>query len=210
MWGCVDGLTHGDSVYTALCDMLNGSGALRCILAETDSRSGSPDHATQWISAPLCDKARVDASLHYLLQLHPISMSSEQARTFHGHSAKRFNLNCMLASDEFDSLDQTQLGRFTGSTAQASDLEPVEALLQAHTISCAVLPDIYADKAHVQKALDLVVRLDVALRRAADLIRSRPELSDTMGGWGSEGAIALSAIPRDSHHHTTHPHLALL
>jgi len=123
-------------------------------------------------------------------------MSPEQALTFHCHSAKRFNINCMAASSEFTSLDQCQIGRFSGSTAQTPNLEPIDAMLQAHTLSCSVLPSIYAGKANVRMALDLVVQLDAALRRAADLILSRPELADVMGGWGSDGALALSAVAR--------------
>ena len=71
-------------------------------------------------------------------------MEPDAARRFHGHSCKRYCLNVAESSPLFDSIEATEVGRFSGSTAQDSDLEPREAMLRAHTQRVSVLPAIYA------------------------------------------------------------------
>jgi hypothetical protein len=174
-WGCIEGIHHGSAVADALRAMLVGVEDLRFLLRETDSKSGCLSSATTWLAAPLMGKNRVDASLHHLLSLPPLRMPLEHAQRFHGHSAKRFMLNLVDNSPEFNEIDASNIGRFAGSTAQNTDLEPTAALLQRHTLRASVLPGIYAAKSKVSKAFDLLARVEREfLRRARAIPRDAP------------------------------------
>ena len=153
------------------------------VLLDTDSPSGSPLGATEWVACPLDSQSRVDASIHDLLQLEPIGLSADQASAYHGHSAKRFVLNFMDASPEFDAHDSNEFGRFSGSTAQQNDLAPVAAMLHQHSLRAAVLPDIYATSSRVSLALDRVVRVQESLRRWACLLASGEVQAPHEDGW---------------------------
>ncbi|KAL1500662.1 hypothetical protein AB1Y20_013309 [Prymnesium parvum] len=130
--------------------------------------------ATAWVAAPLRGAARVDASLQALLRLPPISLSHEEAGRHHGHSAKRFLLNVAEASGAFSSVESTEIGRFSLSTAQSHDLEPVAALLQAHSMRASVLPDIYAGKAKVARVFDLLAKTHLILIAARAALARDP------------------------------------
>ncbi|KAL1529825.1 hypothetical protein AB1Y20_000757 [Prymnesium parvum] len=146
VWGVIDGLDDRSCLLDALQRMLRGVEQSRFLIRDTDS----PDtRASAWVASPLRGSARVDASLQALLRLPPIALSPEDAGRHHGHSAKRFLLNVAEASGAFSSVEASEVGRFSLSTAQSSDLEPVAAMLQEHTMRSAVLPDIYAGKAKV-------------------------------------------------------------
>ena len=124
--------------------MLEGMEDLRCVLRDSDSQTGDPTHATRWIAAPIESPDRVNACLYALLALPPISMPPDMAASYHGHSAKRFILNVVEASPLFTKEEEGEVGRFSGSTgAQQNDLTPVQSMLHAHTLSVAVLPEIY-------------------------------------------------------------------
>jgi hypothetical protein len=110
---------------------------LRFLFRETDSKSGCLSSATTWLAAPLMGKRHVDASLHHLLSLPPLRMPLEHAQRFHGHSAKRFMLNLVDNSPEFNEIEASNIGRFAGSTAQNTDLEPTAALLQRSVRPCS-------------------------------------------------------------------------
>jgi hypothetical protein len=90
------------------------------------------------------------------------------AERYHGHSPKRFLLNVVEASRSLDAAtDGLESGRFAQSTAQAPDLEPVEAMLHEHRLRSVALPDIYAGKAKVEKVFDRAVAVHAVLRAAA-------------------------------------------
>ena len=99
------------------------------------------------------------------MQLRPIGLNATAAAEYHGHSAKRFMLNFMDACPDFSSIDANEYGRFSGSTAQADDVTPTEALLRQHALRAAVLPDIYAGRNKISTVLDLVGRVGALLRR---------------------------------------------
>ncbi|KAL1527637.1 hypothetical protein AB1Y20_009023 [Prymnesium parvum] len=142
--------------------------------------------------------ARVDASLQALLRLPPISLSDAEASRHHGHSAKRFLLNVAEASGAFSSVESTEIGRFSLSTAQSHDLEPVAALLQAHTMRASVLPNIYAGKAKVARVFDLLAKAHLTLVGArAALALLDPALPGSGGAsWGSAGPFG--ELPQSS------------
>ena len=142
VWGAIDGLLQADALSHPLAEMLHPD--VRCILRDTDSPSGSPLTASRWLLAPLSSPARVDASLHALLMMPPISMPASMAERYHGHSAKRFLLNFAEACPGFGSMEATEIARFSQSTAQNSDMEPTAAMLQAHSLRVSILPDIYS------------------------------------------------------------------
>ena len=87
-----------------------------------------------------------------------------------------------------------KIGRFSKSTAQNADLSPVLAMLQAHTLSVSVLPDLYAAKSKVERCLDLQCKLHLVLESASRSILLDASLIDLHGGWGFLGAIAQASI----------------
>ena len=115
------------------------------------------------------------------------------AARFHGHSAKRFLLNVAEASPHFGAPDAQELGRFSLSVAQSTDLEPVEAMLQSHTSKCAVMPAVYANQARVSKAFDRLCRVQRVLRAAATMCSQQPSPPPLVGGWGADGVLAAAS-----------------
>lgn len=162
-WAIVDGIAYPGAVRNALREALTGYESVSTLLLDTDSPSGSPDKATTWVAAALSGEARADASLHYLLQLPEIGLSREQAARYHGHAAKRFLLNVAEAMASMTPTESNEVGRFSGSTSQQSDLEPKEQMLAAHDLRSAILPAIYAGKAKVVKIFNLLARIQRAM-----------------------------------------------
>ena len=70
--------------------------------------------------------------------------------------------------------DATEIARFSGSVAQNSDLEPIQAMLRQHELRASVLPDIYSKVARVSKVFDTITTLHLAIRRAAMRIQADP------------------------------------
>ena len=192
VWGILTGYLGGEPVRAALTDMLSDAPDLRCLIRDTDSRSGNPADATAFIKSALpvsTASKRLDASLHAILQMPPIGLSAEEAATLHGHSGKRFLLNlCRSAKGAFSSSEAGTVGRFSGSAAQDRDVVPEAAALQRHEFSAGRLPDVYASSARVQNAFDLLARAHI-IARAASLaaLRGQPERLPTLGGWGDNG-----------------------
>lgn len=155
-------------------------------------RTATPPRPPPGSPPPLRGASRVDASLQALLRLPPISLSHEEAGRHHGHSAKRFLLNVAEASGAFSSVEASEVGRFSMSTAQNPDLEPVAAMLKAHSLRASVLPDIYAGKAKVARVFDLLVKAHLVLRDACERLANDPSLPGTGdASWGSAGPFAL-------------------
>ncbi|KAL1496473.1 hypothetical protein AB1Y20_016427 [Prymnesium parvum] len=198
IWGVIDDLDHSTGrIREALLAMLSGVEASQFLLRDTDSPDGDPTKATTWVSAPLRGSPRTDASLQALLRLPPASLSSEEAGQFHGHSAKRFLLNVAEASAAFTPVEACEVGRFSMSTAQSPDLEPVAAMLQAHSLRASVLPDIYAGKAKVARVFDLLVKAHLTLRSARRALASDPSLvSVGDASWGLAGPFGERPVPQ--------------
>ena len=181
-WAILDGLLRPGAVLAALRAMLSGHESVMTLLLDTDSPSGDPLEATRWVRSPV-PAHRDDASIQALLRLPPISMTAAEAAVFHGHSPKRFLLCCAESHPGIDATFANELGRFSGSTAQSDDLEPVQAMLRAHALRCAVLPDIYAGKARVGTAFDRLARMQRVLRSAALRARADPSLLSRDDPW---------------------------
>ena len=196
-WAVISGLRCDGAVRAALSPMLEAAASLRCILLDTDSPSGDPACATSWLLSPLDDKARVDASLHSVLALSGVPPAL--ARAFHGHAAKRFILCVAKDSPAFDDVLCNELGRFSGSTAQAPGLEPIAAMLHAHTARCSVMPAIYAGKQQVMRALDLLCRVELVLQAATARLPPGPPTSfGVIDSWGESGLFADSVFTSPS------------
>mmetsp|Transcript_2921 Transcript_2921/g.6866 ORF Transcript_2921/g.6866 Transcript_2921/m.6866 type:complete len:749 (-) Transcript_2921:86-2332(-) len=192
IWGVIDGLDRADCIRKSLLEMLSGVEECQFLLRDTDSPDGDPTRATAWVSAPLKGNPRIDASLQALLRLPPASFSLEDASQVHGHAAKRFLLNVAEASAAFTSVEACEVGRFSLSTSQSPDLEPVAAMLQAHSLRASVLPDVYAGKAKVARVFDLLVKAHLALRSARRALVANPALLATGdASWGSAGPFAV-------------------
>ena len=195
VWGILDGLAAKDTPWAELSAMLDGAGDLRCLLRDTDSSDGDPQRAGAWIAAPLSG-ARAIASRRALLQLPPINLSPEQAACYGMHASKRYLLNVAEDSPAFTESEAHAVGRFSGSTAQLGDLEPRDAMLRAHDLRCAVLPAIYAGKAKVKKAFDLLARLHLLQRDAFAHARATPDRVVMHGpeAWGETGVFMMPAL----------------
>ena len=192
VWGTMEGLLEGDAMLRALCAMLSGAEEARCVIRDTNARTGDPGEATTWVCSGIESQSRRAASLHAFLQLLPISMARERAARFGGHAAKRFLLNVAQASPFASPMEANDLGRFSRSSAQREDMVPVQAMLKAHRLRASVLPDIYARRAIVQCAFGLIAKVHVVLREAALASREHPELLEDDVCWGPEGPFAAA------------------
>ena len=189
VWGIIDGVSDAGAVTSALFDMLRGAESVRCLVLDTDSPGPDPlSSPTAWVRNPLV-RGRAEASLHALLVL--VGLTPSAARRYKGHSGKRFMLSLIDDSPVFDTTDAQEAGRFSHSSAQDPDLEPVAAMLRAHTLASSALPAIYAGQVRVLKHFDRLCRLQIELRRAASVLRTiPPESLDIEGGWASGGLLA--------------------
>jgi hypothetical protein len=173
-WGVVSGLLQGHAIVRELTAMLSVTSASKCLLPDTDSPSGDPSLATQWLLSPIEDPARVRASLHSLLVL--TGLPPERASFYGGHSAKRFMISVSEKSPHLDSLDATEVGGFSGATAQSADLEPREEMLRQHTLRLSVLPAIYSGKVRVRSVLDRICSFESAVSDAIDRVAVDPSI----------------------------------
>ena len=193
VWGIFEGIERGDAFYDALFEMLSGMEETRCLLRDTDSPSGDPTRASEWIRSPVLAPARRTASLQSLLTLPPISMSPSRAGDFGGHAAKRFLLNIAEVSPLFSPHEASELGRFSHSTAQCPDLVPSQAMLRAHELSASVLPGIYAGKAKVAAVFAVLAKAHGAIRAAAARAAASPELLDDSVCWDPQGPFSVES-----------------
>ena len=184
VWAIVEGLERGDLPLLALKSMLSSYSDAVGILRDTDSPNGDPSRATEWLNAPLSSPSRANASLHALLTRPPISMSREEASLYEGHAAKRFLLNAAAAATGFTDHEKNEIGRFSHSTSQQHDLEPVEVMIRAHSLNASVLPAIYAGKEKFTRVLDLMCRLHSEIKAAAARLRAAPDSFPYPDGWG--------------------------
>jgi hypothetical protein len=199
-WACIDELVSAPgTIVEALRASLDGAEGVRCLLRDTDSPTGDPTHllTTRWIQAPMVDNKRVVASIQGLLRA--LGVDGDTASRFLGHSAKRFPLNAATASKRFSEPELNEIGRFGGSTAQSDDLTPVAAMLQAHALRCKVLPAIYAGKAKVAGAFDLLARLQLELRAATGRAK-QGVAAPVIGGWGADGPFGRTPEPSHAPH----------
>ena len=111
-WAVVDGFVFADAIIDGL-DIMHSGVDLSCILRDTDSTSGAPADAMEWISAPLSSPSRVAASLQSLLRLPEIGRSRAEAAAFLGHAPKRFLQNVCEASPRLSAEDGNEIGRFS-------------------------------------------------------------------------------------------------
>ena len=96
------------------------------------------------------------------------------------------------ASPTLTSGDAHEAARFSGSTAQKSDLKPTEAMMRTHNARISVMPDIYANKANVAAVFDALCKVQIAFRGAADHARRDQSLIFLdERGWGNKGPFQL-------------------
>ena len=67
-------------------------------------------------------------------------------------------------------------------------------MLQAHSLRCRVLPGIYAGKAKVASAFDLLARLQLELSAATDRAK-HGVAAPVVGGWGADGPFGRTPTP---------------
>ena len=191
-WTTVLGFTTAGAPLAALRDMLGGAEECKCLSLDTDSPSGDPHLASRWVLAPAAPH-RLEASLASLLQLTGVDPAI--AAGLRRHGAKRFLLCAADASPEFSAPDSNELGRFSRSSAQDSDLEPVAAMLRAHDMRCPVLPGIYSGVSRVSRTIDRVCRMHLVLAAAAARVDDGAA-SQGDASWGDAGPFA-HPLPRE-------------
>jgi len=182
VWAPVAGISHPGSVLRELRVMLGATALARCILPDTDSPDGNPANASRWMLTPV-PSHRILPGLIHLLTLPAIGMPPERAARYRGHSAKRFSLNACEASSSLTTADAHEIGRFSMSTAQCAELEPTAALLAHHELQSAVLPNLYAGHARVEKAFDRLTRFELLLRSATARAATSEKSLPLEGGW---------------------------
>ena len=180
VWAVID-----DDVHQELRAALTGAEAVKCLLLDTDSPSGSPSEATRWVLSPLSSPSRMDASLHHILRLSPISLG-DAASLYKPHGAKRFMPSLAEDSPLFTSTSGHEFGNFSVATSRQRDLAPTQAMLAAHTLRCQRLPAIYAASARVSRVFDRLSLAELAIREALG--------KRTCGSWGDAGPFAASEL----------------
>jgi len=108
--------------------------------------------------------------------------------SFRQHSAKRFMPSVAEDSPLFNSKSGHEFGNFSGATSRQADLEPVAAMLAAHTLRCSRMPAIYAGQARVAKCFDRLCLAELAIREA--LGRRSPGVQP----WGDGGPFAATEL----------------
>ena len=181
VWCVIDALDGSRCIVDRVIEMLShedpnsGKVVNRCVLRETNApRGGDLSQATSWMPAPLLATDRIQASLTH--SLIAAGLSSDEADEFRPHFAKRFTLNVADAARCFSSSDKNEIGRFSGSTAQMTELEPVKAMLQQHQLRCSVLPARYAEENGVRSVFDLLCLWHIAAEKAAARAAADPAL----------------------------------
>jgi hypothetical protein len=187
-WAIIDDLyldqANGasDAVRLALTNMLTGAEDVKCLILETNSKSGDPSTATSWVMSPLEQASRVDASLQGLVKL--MGAPPEVYSTLHAHSFKRFMLNVAESSPALSmATDGQELGAFSMSTSQKPELEPTADLLLRHELRASALPNLYASKSAVQSLLDRLGRVEAVLTKARDSAAGRDTALPFLDGW---------------------------
>ena len=187
-WAAIDDL-HADpnvftknSVHRALVEMLTGAEDVKCLILETNSKTGDPSTATGWVMTPLEQTSRVDASIRGLAKL--MGAPPEVCKVLHGHSFKRCLLNVAKSSPVLNSAtDGQELGAFSMSTSQKPELEPTAELLRKHELRASVLPDLYASKACVSSLMERIAKVETVLVRARDRAWQSFSALPFLDGW---------------------------
>jgi hypothetical protein len=169
-------------VRRALVEMLTGAEDVKCLILETNSKSGDPTTSTGWVMSPLEDTSRVDSSIRGLVKL--MGAPPEAYDVLHGHSFKRCLLNVAKSSPELDmATDGQEISAFSMSTSQKPELEPTADMLRKHELRASVLPDLYASKAGVSSILDRLARVEAVLVRARDRAAASDSPLPFLDGW---------------------------
>ena len=90
--------------------------------ADGDSTSGK---ATAWVDWPIAGQ-RAQASLRALAQLSPWALPREVATEKTGHSGKH-DLVCVSRAGDYPPQDTNEIGKWSGSLAQSTDLHLASA-----------------------------------------------------------------------------------
>ena len=113
-----------------------------------------------------------------------------------GTAASVFILNA-AASLELSDAKRNDLGRFYGSVAQSKELEPVAAMLHAHTMRISVLPAMYAAKSKVGRNLDLICLVECGIRGAAARLSRSVSVGSPWQTWGEGWGLDDPFRPTD-------------
>jgi hypothetical protein len=128
VWCVVTALDGSSCIIDRLTDMLHGTERFRCIIRDTDSKSGDPRDATAWVKSPILSSSRIDHDLKGTLEA---AGCPGEAEAYRHHFAKRFTLSAARRAECFSPAELNEIGRFSGSVAQQEQLMPTAAMLQA-------------------------------------------------------------------------------
>ena len=169
----ISGLISSSYLRT-LAASLEGVGPGNFLLRDTDSPSGDPFKATSFLFKPM-SHGRALIALRSIL-VSTCGLTREQAQRFGTHSPRHFLPEIALARG-LPVEDRCELGRWSGSSSQDSDLLPSERDAMAWRQRHAHMPDLYAPKAKVARICQIVVD---QIRAARVVLSKNPPL---LGGW---------------------------
>ena len=175
-WVPERGLLGDKRWMTALVETLTGYEDVCAVFLENDSPDGNPFNATRVYPAAMA-KTRV-AVAKRALYAHYVSAEAAAENTLH---SERHFIPCVSEAGGEPPEDAVELGRWSGSTAQDADLEPVVRAQQCHRLRLGALPDRYGQVGKVTRVLGIITRQMDRARRAITL---RGPALPRVGGWG--------------------------
>ena len=144
----------GEAGFRRLCAILEGVQSGRFIYRDFNSESGDPQHATAFLTSALTGPRLVRAKECTLVLA--CGLTPALARRYALLHVERHVLNEVASSREEEPTQALEVGRWAGSTAQDPDLEPVARLLQAHSLSAARMPEVYAPSRKVRRVCTIL------------------------------------------------------
>lgn len=153
------GLLGTDAWTRVLTRTLEGSESACAVFLENDSHDGDPFKATRLLPAAMT-KARVAVAKRAIWR-ELVGAAVAEHNTLH---SERHFLS-LVAEQAGEPPEVTvEIGRWSGSTAQDPDLEPVLRQQRAHRLRMSALPDRYAQVEKVRRVVAIVCRQMRAVR----------------------------------------------
>jgi hypothetical protein len=174
-WVPSTGLLGTSEWMDILVRTLTGNEAACAVFLENDSPTGDPFRATRTFPAAMAKDRVAVAKRAIWRRVVGAQIANENTL----HSERHFLPHAAEARGEPPE-EAVELGRWSGSTAQDTDLEPTVRAARCHRLRVGTLPDRYAQVAKVGRVLGIISRQMDAIRKT---IWSRWDALPLTGGW---------------------------